>query len=99
MHVNGIILPTKIFLFSDWPTFLIYLKTQLLREVENKRMSEDLSRKHRQRERKEHAFVAEDIKCRQGGGHRGHAVVKGLHLQAQTTVTNIVRQLSSHQPP
>lgn len=99
MHVNGIILPTKIFLFSDWPAFLIYLKTQLLREVENERMSEDLSRKHRQRERKDHEFVAEDIQSRQGGGHRGHTVVKGLHLQGQITVINIVRQLSSHQPP
>lgn len=39
MYVNGIILPAKIFLFSDWPKFLMYLKTQLLREVENKRMN------------------------------------------------------------
>lgn len=36
IYVNGIILPTKIFLLSDWLKILTYLKTQLLREVENK---------------------------------------------------------------
>lgn len=47
MYANGTILPTEIFLFSDWPKFLIYLKTQLLREVEDKRMNKDITRKHR----------------------------------------------------
>lgn len=66
MYVNGIILPAKIFSFSDWPKFLIYLKAQLFREVVNKRMNKDITCKHRQKERKEHTFVAEKIKSRQG---------------------------------
>lgn len=99
MYVNGIILPAKIFLFSDWPKFLVYLKTQLLREVENKRMNKDVRCKHRRKERKEHMCVAGKIQSRQVAEMQRTHSSKWAPSPRTITVMNIALQISSHRPP